>query len=212
MSPLLEKLKKNSTIKDTSLLSESKFFNAKDMIQTSVPMLNVAFFNLLIKEKQMVDLANPFFKDFDKLFIGWDDTYNKLTKLHDDVTRNLPNYPPYNIKQVEENHYVVELALAGFAKQDIDVIFEEGKLTVSGKAADDNDNFIFKGIANRAFTRTFALDDTIEIKDAEMLNGMLKVFLEKIVPEHKKAKKIEVKDKAASVKDHFAKKELLTED
>ena len=102
--------------------------------------------------------------------------------------------------------------MAGFAKQDIDVVFEEGKLTVSGKAADDNDNFIFKGIANRAFTRTFALDDTIEIKDAEMLNGMLKVFLEKIVPEHKKAKKIEVKDKAAAVKDHFAKKELLTEE
>ena len=158
----------------------------------------------------MVDLANPFFKDFDKLFIGWDDTYNKLTKLHDDVTKNIPNYPPYNIKQVEDNHYVIELALAGFAKQDIDVVFEEGKLTVSGKA--DNDNFIFKGIANRAFTRTFALDDTIEIKDAEMLNGMLKVFLEKIVPEHKKAKKIEVKDKAAKAKDHFAKKELLTEE
>ena len=53
----------------------------------------------------MVDLANPFFKDFDKLFIGWDDTYNKLTKLHDDVTKNIPNYPPYNIKQVEDNHY-----------------------------------------------------------------------------------------------------------
>ena len=82
----------------------------------------------------MVDLANPFFKDFDKLFIGWDDTYNKLTKLHDDVTKNIPNYPPYNIKQVEDNHYVIELALAGFAKQDIDVVFEEGKLTVSGKA------------------------------------------------------------------------------
>ena len=160
----------------------------------------------------MVDLNNPFFKDFDKLFIGWDDTYNKLTKLHDDVTKSLPNYPPYNIKQVEENHYVVELALAGFAKQDIDVVFEEGKLTVSGKAADDNDNFIFKGIANRAFTRTFALDDTIEINDAEMLNGMLKVFLERIIPEHKKAKKIDIKDKAAKAKAHFAEKELLTEE
>ena len=156
--------------------------------------------------------SNPYFKDFDKLFIGWDDTFDKLTKLHDDVTKHIPNYPPYNIKQVEENHYVVELALAGFAKQDIDVIFEDGKLTISGKAADDNDNFIFKGIANRAFTRTFALDDTVEIKDAEMLNGMLKVFLERIIPEHKKAKKIDIKDKASSVKDHFAKKEFLTEE
>ena len=107
---------------------------------------------------------------------------------------------------------MIEVALAGFAKQDIDVMFEDGKLTVSGKAADDAENFIFKGIANRAFTRTFALDDTIEIKDAEMLNGMLKVFLEKIVPEHKKAKKINVKDKAKGVKDHFKEKELLTEE
>ncbi len=156
--------------------------------------------------------SNPFFKDFDKLFIGFDDTYNRISKLHDDLTKNVPNYPPYNIKQVEDNHYVIEVALAGFAKQDIDVIFEDGKLTVSGKATDDADNFIFKGIANRAFSRTFALDDTIEIKDAEMLNGMLKVFLEKIVPEHKKPKKIEVKEKASKVKDHFAKKELLTED
>ena len=161
----------------------------------------------------MVDMtSNPYFKDFDKLFIGWDDTFDKLTKLHDDVTKHIPNYPPYNIKQVEENHFVVELALAGFAKQDVDVIFEDGKLTISGKAADDSDNFIFKGIANRAFTRTFALDDTVEIKDAEMLNGMLKVFLERIIPEHKKAKKIDIKDKANSVKDHFAKKELLTEE
>ena len=155
---------------------------------------------------------NPFFKDFDKLFIGFDDTYNRMTKLHDDLTKNVPNYPPYNIKQVEENHYVIEVALAGFAKQDIDVIFEDGKLTVSGKATDDSDNFIFKGIANRAFTRTFALDDSIEIKDAEMLNGMLKVYLDKIIPEHKKAKKIEVKDKADGVKKHFKEKELLTEE
>ena len=104
---------------------------------------------------------NPFFKDFDKLFIGFDDTYNRMTKLHDDLTKNVPNYPPYNIKQVEENHYVIEVALAGFAKQDIDVVFEDGTLTVSGKATDDSENFIFKGIANRAFTRTFALDDSI---------------------------------------------------
>jgi molecular chaperone IbpA len=107
---------------------------------------------------------------------------------------------------------VIEVALAGFAKQDIDVVFEDGTLTVSGKATDDSENFIFKGIANRAFTRTFALDDSIEIKDAEMLNGMLKVYLDKIIPEHKKAKKIEVKDKADGVKKHFKEKELLTEE
>ena len=147
------------------------------------------------------------FKDFDKFFVGFDDTYNRLTKLHDDLTKYVPNYPPYNIKKVEDNKYVVELAVAGFAKQDIEITFEENKLIIKGNAKDDGENFIFKGIANRAFTRTFALDDQIEIRDAEMMNGMLKIFLERIIPDHKKPKKIEVKEKSST-----SKAQLLVED
>ena len=154
----------------------------------------------------MTTLLPTMFKDFDKFFVGFDDTYNRLAKLHDDVTKYVPNYPPYNIKKVEDNKYVVELAVAGFAKQDIEITFEDGKLTVKGSTQDDGENFIFKGIANRAFTRTFALDDQIEIRDAEMFNGMLKIFLERIIPEHKKPKKIEVKEKSTSTK------QLLVED
>ena len=154
----------------------------------------------------MTTLLPTMFKDFDKFFVGFDDTYNRLAKLHDDVTKYVPNYPPYNIKKVEDNKYVVELAVAGFAKQDIEITFEDGKLTVKGSTQDDGENFIFRGIANRAFTRTFALDDQIEIRDAEMFNGMLKIFLERIVPEHKKPKKIEVKEKSTSAK------QLLVED
>ena len=106
------------------------------------------------------------FKDFDKFFVGFDDTYNRLAKLHDDVTKFVPNYPPYNIRKVEENKYVVELAVAGFARQDIEITFEDGKLIVKGNTQDDTENFLFKGIANRAFTRTFALDDQIEIRES----------------------------------------------
>ena len=134
------------------------------------------------------------FKDFDKFFVGFDDTYNRLAKIHDDITQNIPNYPPYNIKKVDDNKYVIELAVAGFAKQDIEISIEDNKLIVKGNAADDTDNFIFKGIANRAFTRTFALDDQIEIKDAALFNGMLKIALDRIIPEHKKPRKIEVKE------------------
>ena len=134
------------------------------------------------------------FKDFDKFFVGFDDTYNRLAKIHDDITQNIPNYPPYNIKKVDDNKYVIELAVAGFAKQDIEITIEDNKLIVKGNAADDTDNFIFKGIANRAFTRTFALDDQIEIKDAALFNGMLKIALDRIIPEHKKPRKIEVKE------------------
>ena len=147
-------------------------------------------------------------KDFDKFFVGFDDTYNRLAKMHDDLTRGIPNYPPYNIRKTGENTYVIEIAVAGFAKQDIEITIEDNKLTVVGNSTDDGDNFLFKGIANRAFTRTFALDDKIEIQDAALINGMLKIALERIIPEHRKPKKIEVKD---TVSTKTSKKEFLAE-
>lgn len=147
------------------------------------------------------------FKDFDKYFVGFEDQFNKLAKIHDDLTKNIPNYPPYNIKKTGENTYAIELAVAGFGKQDIEIELADGKLIVRGNLSDATDeNFLFKGIANRAFTRTFALDDQIEVQDAEMLNGMLRIFLERIIPEHKKPKKIEINPEKKT-----SKRELLTE-
>ena len=147
-------------------------------------------------------------KDFDKFFVGFDDTFNRLSKMHDDMTKSIPNYPPYNIRKTGENTYSIELAVAGFAKQDIEITIEDNKLTIVGNSSDDADNFLFKGIANRAFTRTFALGDKIEIQDAALVNGMLKIALERIIPEHKKPKKIEVKETSSK----SSKKQLLTED
>ena len=137
-------------------------------------------------------------KDFDKFFVGFDDQFNKLAKLHDDMTKNIPNYPPYNIRKTGENTYAIEMAVAGFGQGEIDIEIDGGKLIVRGNTASEEEgesNYLFKGIAQRAFTRTFAIDDQIEVKDAELFNGMLKVFLERIIPEHKKPKKIEVKSK-----------------
>ena len=150
------------------------------------------------------------FKDIDKFFVGFDDQFNRIAKMHDDLTKNIPNYPPYNIKKTGDNTYVIEMAVAGFAKQDIEIELADGKMVVKGNVQNDNDadNFLFKGIAARDFTRTFALEDQVEVKDAEMLNGMLKVFLERIIPEHKKPKKIEVKEAGAS---KTSKKQLLVE-
>lgn len=148
----------------------------------------------------------PFFgKDFEKFFVGFDEQIARMQKLHEDVTKNIPAYPPYNIKKVDDNHYTIELAIAGFGQQDIDIEMNEGKLTVRGNlsAPESEENFLFKGIANRAFTRSFALNDEIEVKDAEMFNGMLKIALERLVPEHKQPKKIPVRSKA--------KQELLVE-
>lgn len=160
-----------------------------------------------------LSLFGPQLKDFDKFFVGFDDQFNKMAKIHDDLTKNIPNYPPYNIKKTGDNTYVIELAVAGFAKQDIEIELDNGKMVVKGsvQATEDDGNFLFKGIANRNFTRTFALDDQVEVRDAEMFNGMLKVFLERIIPEHKKPKKIEVKEKAEKLSAKKT-KQLLTED
>lgn len=137
----------------------------------------------------------PGFKDFDKFFVGFDDQFNKMAKLHDEWTKNIPNYPPYNIKKTEENKYVVEIAVAGFSKSEIEIEFADDKLIVSGNASeDDSAEWLHKGIAARPFTRTFALNDQVEVKGADMLNGMLKIFLERIIPDHKKPRKIDISE------------------
>jgi len=154
-----------------------------------------------------LSVFGPGFKDFDRFFVGFDDQFNRIAKMHDDLTKNIPNYPPYNIKKTGDNTYVIEIAVAGFARQDIEIELDNGNMIIRGSAKNEEEenNFLYKGIANRNFTRTFTLEDQIEIKDAEMLNGMLKVFLERIIPEHKKPKKIEIKA------DKKAEKQLLTE-
>ena len=153
------------------------------------------------------------FKDVEKFFVGFDEQFTRLAQLHNDVTKNIPNYPPYNIKKTGEYTYVIEMAVAGFAKHDIEIEFAEDKLIVKGNTKDDvSDDYLFKGIANRAFTRTFALNDQIEIKDAGLFNGMLQIALERIIPEHKKPKKIDVRDTIIpDVKPAKDTRELLTE-
>jgi molecular chaperone IbpA len=142
-------------------------------------------------------LFGPGFKDFDKFFVGFEDSAKQLQTLHDELTKNIPNYPPYNIRKNDENNYTIELAVAGFGESEIDITIDGGKLIVKGNVdtATDalEDNFLFKGIATRAFTRAFAIDDHIEVKNAELFNGMLKIALERLVPEEAKPKKVPVK-------------------
>lgn len=146
-------------------------------------------------------LPQPFGKDFDRFFVGFDDQFNRMAKMHDDLTKNIPNYPPYNIKKTGDNTYIIEVAVAGFSKSEIEIEFADDKLLVRGNATEDsNADWLYKGIATRNFTRTFALNDQIEVKGAEMLNGMLKIALERIIPEHKKPKKIEIADEDQEVK------------
>jgi molecular chaperone IbpA len=137
--------------------------------------------------------------------VGFDEAFRNLENVTRTIQKSMPSYPPYNIKKVADNKYVIELAVAGFGKQDLEMELKDGVLSIKGHTSLDtvtkdglDQTYLYKGIADRAFTRQFTLADTIEIKNAELINGMLKVWLENIIPEHKKPKKIDITDKAAA--------------
>jgi len=130
----------------------------------------------------------PLIKNFDKFFVGYEDMFDRVYQYNKQGT----NYPPYNIIKTEDNSYVIEMALAGFDKSDVEVTLEGNKLTVKGKAPEkDESKTIFNGLALRPFTRLFNVSDDIVVANAEMLNGLLKVTLEREIPETH-IKKIEI--------------------
>lgn len=149
----------------------------------------------------------PFFKDFERNFIGFDRLWNDLTTLQNNVAKTIPNWPPYNIRKVDEGKYTIEMAVAGFSKADIDIDLSGDTLKISGASHSDDSDYVYKGIAERSFSRSFKLADSVEVKNASLVNGMLKVTLEnmsKLIP----AKKIDIVDESAA---EVSQKQLLTE-
>lgn len=143
-------------------------------------------------------LANlfPTRSSFDPFTIGFDKLFDQLQDTANNLAKNAPNWPPYNIKKVKDNKYVIEMAVAGFAKSDIEVTLEGNKLVIKGASQDAADeDYVFKGIATRNFQRTFTIADKVEIKDAEIANGMLKVWLENMYEVQENIKRIAIKDK-----------------
>jgi molecular chaperone IbpA len=134
------------------------------------------------------------FDDFGKFGVGFDDLFNKINSFHEEAAKNIPNYPPYNIKKTDENTYVIEMAVAGFSKQDITVELEGDKLVVKGNIEQSEETAmpLYQGLAFRPFTRYFTLNDQVEVKNAEMVNGLLRIALERIV-QVTKAQQIEIK-------------------
>tara|TARA_R100001463_G_scaffold98954_1_gene153442 strand:+ start:71 stop:523 length:453 start_codon:yes stop_codon:yes gene_type:complete len=135
----------------------------------------------------------PFTVGFDDMFEHFDNMSNHLPQL----TAN--NYPPYNIVKTGSLTYNIEVALAGYGKKDISVDFEDNMLKIQSvkskeeKEVEDNDGVLHKGIAKRSFVKSFTIADDVEVKGAELKDGLLKVSLEKIVPDHKKARTISIK-------------------
>jgi len=135
--------------------------------------------------------------------VGFDNIFDHFERMFDDdfFGVNVPsvNYPPYNIVKTGENKYNVEVALAGFSRDDINVEFADGMLTIKSKDkkesedTDANGNVIHKGISKRYFSKSFTIADDVEINGAELKDGLLKVSLERVIPESKKPKLIEIK-------------------
>ena len=143
----------------------------------------------------MVDFRDPIFSS---LFVGFDGLFKNMTEMSQG-SKSLPSYPPYNVLQ-DGDDYVIEIALAGIKKKDIDITIQEKTLTVSYDSSKDivdsvtkEDNKLYKGIAQRSFKRQFNLSEDIEIEGANFVNGMLNIFLKRIIPEEKKPKKIKIK-------------------
>ena len=124
---------------------------------------------------------------FDRLLSALDEAMNLPEKV-------LTTFPPYNIAKVGDDKYVIELAVAGFKGEEIDITLEDNKLTIQGNAKKDeetsNKSYYHRGIALRNFTRHFTLADTVVVKSAELVDGMLAIELENVIPESKKPRKI----------------------
>ena len=149
----------------------------------------------------MTNKALSIFNQLRPVTVGFDNVFDHFERMFEDDFRGLsvPNFPPYNIVKTGKNTYDVELALAGYSKKDIDVSLEEGVLTIKSvkseeeKEVEDNNGVLHQGIAKRYFSKAFTIADDVEVKGAELKDGLLKVSMERIVPEHKKPQTIEVK-------------------
>jgi molecular chaperone IbpA len=143
----------------------------------------------------MVKLTHFDINQITPFSIGFDRVFDRLVDYG--TTYETGGFPPYNIRKTDDFKHVIELALAGFSKDEIEVVLTDGVLVIKSadllSQTDPNEGLVHKGIAKRSFTRKFTLADDIEIKDAKLENGLLLINLEQIVPEHKKPRTIKVK-------------------
>jgi len=146
----------------------------------------------------MTNKALSIFNQLRPVSVGFDSIFDHFERMFDNevgLTQQLTvNYPPYNIVKTGTYTYNIEVALAGYNKKDISVEYADGVLTIKSikeeKSDDKKDGVIHKGIAKRYFSKSFTIADDVKIEDAELKDGLLKIYLMKIVPEDKKPKKI----------------------
>ena len=132
--------------------------------------------------------------DFERalgITVGFDSMFDRL---FGDIQRpeSSSSFPPYNIRKEGDEKYTIEMAVAGFSQEDLEVELKEGVLTIRSKSEKEEKKYLHRGIARRAFSRSFTLSDDVVVKGADLINGMLTIDLERIVPEEKKSRLIEI--------------------
>lgn len=145
------------------------------------------------------------FGNLDSLFIGFDKVAERAAEITNHAATLATKYPPYNLKKIDENKYIIEIAVAGFGKQDIELELQGDKLLIKGNVQQGDEStpdgffpsYLYQGLAMRPFTRQFTLADNVEVAGATMLNGILKIALEAIIPEENKPKKIDITEEEA---------------
>ena len=143
--------------------------------------------------------AISIFNQLRPVTVGFDNVFDHFERMFDDdfTSFSVPTFPFYNIVKQGKNKYDIELALAGYSKDDIEVNLEDGVLTIKSKKEDTKEDtkdgeILHKGIAKRYFSKAFTIADDVEVKGAELKDGLLRVSLERIIPESKNAREITV--------------------
>ena len=129
--------------------------------------------------------------------VGFDSIFEEFDRLLESSERYNSNYPPYNIRRLNDNDYKIEVALAGYSKDDIELELKDNTLTVRNKTRekvvnDESNGVIHKGISTRQFERSFTISEDIKVKHAELKNGLLNIDLERIIPDEKKPRLIDI--------------------
>ena len=132
--------------------------------------------------------------------IGFDDMFDQFESMLGNGGMTMQsNYPPYNIRKTGKDNYSIEVALAGFNKKDVEVEFEDNILTVKTKQLNKSEDqnvdgeIIHKGISQRQFARSFTIADDVKVNGAELKDGLLTIDCERILPDHKKKRLIDIK-------------------
>ena len=132
--------------------------------------------------------------------IGFDDMFDQFESMLGNGNLTMQsNYPPYNIRKTGKDNYSIEVALAGFNKKDVEVEFEDNILTVRTKQPNKSEGqnvdgeIIHKGISQRQFARSFTIADDVKVNGAELKDGLLTIACERILPDHKKKRLIDIK-------------------